>query len=104
MKPLRALPEEIGFYPVFKWCLVLERHGWRKVMPRSKHPQKASDEAIEASKKIKAAIEGSFNNLNHEKHDRVRLMFQDEAGFGRINKPNIAGVKRVQDHQCLVII
>ena len=32
---------------------VLKRHGWRKVMPRSQHPQKASDEAIEASKKIK---------------------------------------------------
>lgn len=31
---------------------VLERHGWRKVMPRSKHPLKASDEAIEASKKL----------------------------------------------------
>ena len=32
---------------------MLERHGWRKVMPRSKHPQKASDETIEASKKLK---------------------------------------------------
>lgn len=32
---------------------MLERHGCRKVMPRSKHPQKASDEAIEASKKLK---------------------------------------------------
>ena len=32
---------------------VLERQGWRKVMPRSKHPQKASDEAIDASKKLK---------------------------------------------------
>lgn len=30
---------------------VLARHGWRKVMPRSKHPQKASEEAIEAYKK-----------------------------------------------------
>jgi len=29
---------------------VLKRHGWRRIMPRSKHPQKASDEAIEASK------------------------------------------------------
>ena len=27
---------------------VLHRHGWRKIMPRSKHPNKASDEAIEA--------------------------------------------------------
>lgn len=31
---------------------VLHRHGWRKVMPRSKHPQKASDDEIEASKKL----------------------------------------------------
>ena len=34
---------------------VLHRHGWRKVMPRSKHPKKASDEAIEASKKLTLA-------------------------------------------------
>ncbi len=32
---------------------VLHRHGWRKIKPRSKHPKKASDEAIEASKKLK---------------------------------------------------
>ena len=31
---------------------VLRRHKWRKIMPRSKHPKKASDEAIEASKKL----------------------------------------------------
>lgn len=31
---------------------ILERHGWRKVMPRSRHPKKASPEAIEASKKL----------------------------------------------------
>ena len=31
---------------------VLQRHGWRKVMPRSKHPKKASEEVIEASKKL----------------------------------------------------
>ncbi len=30
----------------------LHKMGWRKVMPRSKHPEKASDEAIEASKKL----------------------------------------------------
>ena len=32
---------------------VLERHGWRKVMPRSKHPKKAGEEVIETSKKLK---------------------------------------------------
>ena len=31
---------------------VLHRHGWRKVMPRSRHPKKADDETIEASKKL----------------------------------------------------
>ena len=30
---------------------VLERHGWRKVMPRSKHPKRASEEVIATSKK-----------------------------------------------------
>lgn len=32
--------------------MVLKRHGWRKVMPRSRHPKKANEEAIEASKKL----------------------------------------------------
>lgn len=30
---------------------LLHRHGWRKVMPRSQHPKKADEEAIEAYKK-----------------------------------------------------
>ena len=32
---------------------VLHRHGWRKVMPRSRHPKKASEEVIETSKKLR---------------------------------------------------
>ena len=32
---------------------VLRRNKWRMVMPRSKHPKKASDEEIESSKKLK---------------------------------------------------
>ncbi len=35
--------------------MVLKRHGWRKVMPRSKHPKAANEEACEASKKLKPA-------------------------------------------------
>ena len=31
---------------------VLHRHDWRKVMPRSKHPKKASEEEIDSSKKL----------------------------------------------------
>lgn len=32
--------------------MLLKRHGWRKVMPRARHPKKAAEEAIEASKKL----------------------------------------------------
>ncbi len=31
---------------------VLHRHVWRKIKPRSRHPKKASSEAIDASKKL----------------------------------------------------
>jgi len=31
---------------------MLKRNGWRKVMPRGQHPKAASEEAIEASKKL----------------------------------------------------
>ena len=34
--------------------MLLKRHGWRKVMPRAKHPKKANEEAIEASKNLHA--------------------------------------------------
>ena len=33
--------------------MLLERHGWRKVMPRSRHPKAANEEACEASKKLR---------------------------------------------------
>lgn len=43
-----AVGHSIGTSQIY--C-VLHRHGWRKVMPRSRHPKKATPEAIEASKK-----------------------------------------------------
>ena len=55
---------------------LLHKHGWRKVMPRSKHPQKASEEAIEAYKK---------NNGNDPKSKKNPAEFQgDVSGRGRI--------------------
>lgn len=45
----KAVGHRIGGSQIY---YVLRRHGWRKVMPRSKHPKKASDEVIEASKKL----------------------------------------------------
>ena len=43
--------------------LVLRRHGWRKVMPRSQHPNKAGDEVIEASKKLTSRSEKKRTNV-----------------------------------------
>ena len=44
-----AVGHSIGTSQIY---YVLHRHGWRKVMPRSNHPKKASDEVIETSKKL----------------------------------------------------
>jgi transposase len=42
---------------------MLERHGWRKLSPRSAHPKKASEEAIEASKKLTSDTRGYWKNI-----------------------------------------
>lgn len=45
----KAVGHTIGGSQIY---YVLWRHGWRKIMPRSKHPKKANDEDIESSKKL----------------------------------------------------
>ncbi len=60
-------------------------------MTRSKHPQKASNAEIKSSKKIKYKVEELktfFENKN------IRLMFEDKAKFGRIDKPKYCCCKK----------
>ena len=45
-----AYGKETGHMYVYN---VLKRHGWKKKMPRSRHPKAANEEACEASKKLK---------------------------------------------------
>lgn len=45
----KAVGHRIGGGQIY---YVLKRHGWRKVMPRSQHPKKASEEVIDTSKKL----------------------------------------------------
>lgn len=45
-----AVGHSIGTSQIY---YVLHRHGWRKVMPRSRHPKKADEGVIEASKKLR---------------------------------------------------
>ncbi len=49
-KYIEKVGHSIGGSQIYR---MLKRHGWRKIMPRSKHPKKANDEAIESSKKLK---------------------------------------------------
>ena len=46
----KAVPHKVSDTQIY---YVLHRHGWRKIMARTRHPKKASEEAIEASKKLK---------------------------------------------------
>ena len=46
----REVGHSIGSGQIYR---VLKRHGWRKVMPRSKHPKRASEEEIAFSKKLR---------------------------------------------------
>jgi transposase len=39
-------------YNIYPFYRLLKRHNWRKAMPRGQHPKAASEEAIEASKKL----------------------------------------------------
>jgi transposase len=47
---IEKVGHEIGGGQIYR---VLKRHKWRKVMPRSKHPKSADEEAVNASKKLK---------------------------------------------------
>lgn len=45
----KAIGHETGHGQIY---FLLKRHNWRKIKPRSKHPKKADEETIAASKKL----------------------------------------------------
>jgi transposase len=61
----RAYEEKMG-RPVSSCAVygMLHRNGWRKVMPRSRHPKKASPEAIESYKKNGRQNERAYKNIS----------------------------------------
>ena len=66
---------------------LLNKHGWRQITPRTAHPGKASGAEIEASKKLTSnSKKMNFHILPFAGPDaQIRLMYVDEAGFGRIS-------------------
>lgn len=65
---------------------VLARHGWRKLMPRPFHPKRdlAAQNAFE--KRFPNAVRRARRTAARRGR-RLRVMFADEARFGRINRP-----------------
>ena len=80
----KLFDEEIGkeTYTSYIYRL-LHRKGYRKIMKKqtSKKSKWRGDRSL---KKINDTVKKLENDYPNKK---VRLMFEDEAGFGRINKP-----------------
>ncbi|HGJ5731500.1 TPA: IS630 family transposase [Streptococcus pneumoniae] len=84
----QAYKKELGrSYTRDAFYQLLKRHGWRNITPRPEHPRKADAQTIVASKnKISIQEEKKKRFKTSRPFHKVRLMYQDEAGFGRISK------------------
>ena len=60
----------------------LARHGWRKVAPDTRHPK--SDLGLQETWKKLSEDLAALLTEEHVRKRWVRLMFQDEARFGRM--------------------
>ncbi|MDT6079133.1 IS630 family transposase [Streptococcus pneumoniae] len=84
----QAYKKELGrSYTRDAFYQLLKRHGWRNITPRPEHPKKADAQTIVVSKnKISIQEEKKKRFKTSRRFRKVRLMYQDEAGFGRISK------------------
>ena len=88
----QAVGHSIGTSQIY---YVLHRHGWRKVMPRSRHPKKASEEVIETSKKLKPpSVNRKISTGAVEKCALCSRMRQASAAS---TIPSTAGAKKASD-------
>jgi len=67
---------------------ILKRHGWRKVVPRSQHPKTVPEKLEKARKKLRreAIAHGQPTQRSLAVNQPIRLMFMDEARFGKISE------------------
>ncbi|WP_088784053.1 IS630 family transposase, partial [Streptococcus pneumoniae] len=84
----QAYKKELGrSYTRDAFYQLLKRHGWRNITPRPEHPRKADAQTIVASKnKISIQEDKKKRFKTSRPFHKVRLMYQDDAGFGRISK------------------
>ena len=62
---------------------LLERHGWRKVAPDTRHPKSDATNTGRLEKKLPENL-AAIAKPEVVRGRRIRLMFQDEARFGRM--------------------
>ncbi|MDS5205050.1 IS630 family transposase [Streptococcus pneumoniae] len=83
----QAYKKELGrSYTRDAFYQLLKRHGWRNITPRPEHPKKQTLKPL-SRLKIKSQFKKKRKRFKTSRRFRkVRLMYQDEAGFGRISK------------------
>jgi transposase len=65
---------------------LLNRHGWRKLMPRPRHPQADPQQQERFKKDFEAQARALIATRSVEDERPVLIMAQDEGCFGRINR------------------
>jgi transposase len=65
---------------------LLERHGWRKVMPRSQHPETKLEEREEFKKQFPNLVKEVLKTRDPNDDRPVLIMAQDEGRFGRLGQ------------------
>ncbi len=83
----RAYEAEIG-QKVHKTTIyrLLKRHEWRKVMPRSHHPDADFEEQEEFKKQFPNLVDEALKSKDSQDNRPVLLMAQDEGRFGRLGQ------------------
>ncbi|HGJ6698253.1 TPA: IS630 family transposase [Streptococcus pneumoniae] len=83
----QAYKKELGrSYTRDAFYQLLKRHGWRNITPRPEHPKKQTLKPL-SRLKIKSQFKKTRKRFKTSRRfHKVRLMYQDEAGFGRISK------------------
>jgi len=84
----QAYEAEIG-HPTSESTIynLLDRHDWRKLMPRPYHPQRDLDAQKAYKEQGFAQAVRKARRVAARSGRPLRVMFADEARFGRINRP-----------------
>jgi hypothetical protein len=89
----QAFEAEVG-HRVHKRAIyrLLARHGWRKLVPRPRHPKTNLEEQAAFLKNFPALVQAALSTRDPADQRPVLLMAQDEGRFGRISIPRRAWV------------